>query len=190
MTAEGLFEQIKPALDLCGKGGGITLSGGEALLQEAGAGKLLELCKAEGFNTAIETSGLLTLALYGRFLPLVDIWLFGMRVTTEMQGLDSSGQLENNLRFLKEEKARIIPVVPVIPGVYDRDEVLNLIGALVNRYGLGKPLLNHWNENYDALYGEAGFPLRMSKPLPEAVRSAEEKIKNYFEGLNYEKFSV
>jgi pyruvate formate lyase activating enzyme len=180
LTAESLFEQLLPALEMCGNNGGITLSGGEALLQREGAKKLLELCKARNIHTAMETSGLLPLDLYREALPLVDLWLFGMRLVAGFQDERRNDAVKSALALLKENRAFVQPVLPMVPRVYDKDEVLEDVAALLSEYGLGKPLLNPWNRNYDALYKEAGIPLRMKAPSAEAVESCESKMRAYF----------
>ena len=50
-------------------GGGITLSGGESLLQPDFAVALLKACKDNGINTAIETTGIAHADIIKRFLP-------------------------------------------------------------------------------------------------------------------------
>jgi len=54
ITPENLLEQLLPYITLCD---GITLSGGEALLQE-NTPKFLELCKEKNIHVCVETSGL------------------------------------------------------------------------------------------------------------------------------------
>ena len=53
-------------------GGGITLSGGESLLQPDFAVALLKACKDSGVNTAIETTGFASADVIKRFLPYLD----------------------------------------------------------------------------------------------------------------------
>lgn len=53
-------------------GGGITLSGGDPLMQSYFAGELLKACKAQGWNTAIETEGCAETETYLNLVPYID----------------------------------------------------------------------------------------------------------------------
>ena len=56
-TASEIVERAKRCREYFGKDGGVTLSGGEPLLQANFAREIFELCKKEGINTCLDTSG-------------------------------------------------------------------------------------------------------------------------------------
>ena len=56
MTSDELLAEILLDKEYYGTEGGVTFSGGEALLQKAFLLEIIEKCKAEGVNTAVETS--------------------------------------------------------------------------------------------------------------------------------------
>ena len=60
-------------------GGGITLSGGDPLMQSYFAGELLKACKAQGWNTAIETEGCAETETYLRLVPYIDTILMDIK---------------------------------------------------------------------------------------------------------------
>lgn len=57
MSAEELVEKIKKYRSYFGREGGVTISGGEPLLQSEFVARVFKLCKAEGINTCLDTSG-------------------------------------------------------------------------------------------------------------------------------------
>jgi pyruvate formate lyase activating enzyme len=84
---------------------GVTLSGGEALLQLTAAKKLLQACKQNGTHTAVETSGLLPVETYEEATPWVDLRLFGMRVITGKHQASHEVHIRKVLRRLTASNA-------------------------------------------------------------------------------------
>ena len=60
-------------------GGGVTLSGGEPLVQSKFAMKLLQQCKEEGIHTALDTSGSVRWRVLEKVLPYVDLVLYDLK---------------------------------------------------------------------------------------------------------------
>lgn len=185
LSVSALWEQIEPYIRLTGKNGGITLSGGEALLQPDAVEALLIKCKEKGFHTAVETSGLLPLETYRRVLPLVDLWLFGMRVVTGKDNARHDQHINNVLDLLAGSGAEILPRIPMIPGFFDREDVLNSISELLTSHSIRTVCLNPWNRDYGLYYRQSGFPLRMASPNSEEIEFCETKITSLFNQLNF-----
>ena len=56
MEAEELFRKIRRYKTYFGETGGVTVSGGEALMQPEFVTELFRLCHADGINTCLDTS--------------------------------------------------------------------------------------------------------------------------------------
>jgi len=106
-------------------GGGLTLSGGEPLLQTEFCAELLAISKREHVHTAVDTCGAVPWEAFERVLPLTDLFLFDLKHTDPVlheryTGADNT-QILANLRRLSASGASIEIRIPVIPGVNDDD---------------------------------------------------------------------
>ncbi|MCL2300575.1 MAG: glycyl-radical enzyme activating protein [Firmicutes bacterium] len=107
-------------------GGGMTVSGGEPLLQPEFTQALLKAAKEENIHTALDTAGHVDFALFERVLPYADLLLFDCKcmdsaVHRQATGADNERILEN-LRRLGQGETPIWVRVPVISGVNDTEE--------------------------------------------------------------------
>lgn len=104
-------------------GGGVTLSGGESLLQPDFVVALLAECKENGINTAIETTGFASADVINRFLPYLDTVLMDIKHINSEKHKEFTGQsnerILENARLIAENAKKLIIRVPVIPGFND-----------------------------------------------------------------------
>lgn len=104
-------------------GGGVTLSGGEPLLQADFCRELLQGCRKEGLHTAIETAGFVPFENFLKVLPYTDLFLFdgkGTPAQYDALGKKGCGQvIYENLRRLRETGAPVIVRMPVVGGFHD-----------------------------------------------------------------------
>lgn len=129
---EEVFEMLRPQLDIVKSIGGITLSGGEALLQVDSAIELLKLCRNYGVHTCVETSMLLPEKVYGAASPYVDSWLLGFRKVYWPENIwddtDIRWECKRKVDLLKEKQGvRFIARFPIIKGYTDTKEKMTLL---------------------------------------------------------------
>ncbi|KAB0589926.1 MULTISPECIES: [formate-C-acetyltransferase]-activating enzyme [Edwardsiella] len=148
-------EVMKDAVFFRSSGGGVTLSGGEVLLQAAFATRFLTRLRRLGVRCALETAGdgpasrLLSLA------SLCDEVLFDLKImdagrSAQLLRLNLPRALDN-LRLLRQRGIRVIPRLPLIPGyTLSRENLRRALDALAplgidelhllpfHRYGEGK----------------------------------------------------
>lgn len=180
-----VYEQVKPYLELTKESGGVTLSGGEPMMQLDAALELLKRCKEDGFHTALETSGLMPIEKYRLLLPWVDLWLWGMRITTGELPPSKIEIIDRNLTFMVHHKAQILPRIPMIPGVMNSSDVLEPMIELLSKHDLKKVELNPWNRNYDVNYINSGMALRKQPPSEDEILRASETIQKRFIQLKF-----
>ncbi len=127
-----------------GRGGGVTLGGGEVLLWAQFAERILEACKAEGINTAVETCGYGEWASLESLVPYVDLFYYDVKLWDPVAHERLTGSTNElilaNLERLAKTKTRIIVRVPVIPGLNDAAENVRRIAQHVARGKLAEKI--------------------------------------------------
>ncbi|PRY20056.1 cobalamin-independent glycerol dehydratase small subunit [Aliiruegeria haliotis] len=113
-------------------GGGVTLSGGEPLMQGEFARELLKACHTEGWNTAMETTGCASPETVADVIPHVDTVLMDLKsidpdVHRANTGVDNRIILENALRIAT--LSHTVVRVPVVPGVNDNAQAIDNIST-------------------------------------------------------------
>ena len=107
--------------------GGITVSGGEPMLQIRFLEALLRRCKTDlGLHTAVDTSGFLGARASEDFLDLVDLFLLDIKAGDEqLYHLVTSAELEPTLRFarrLSDHGNRMWVRYVLVPGLTDAED--------------------------------------------------------------------
>ncbi len=107
-------------------GGGITLSGGEPLMQPAGVARILQFAKDKGIHTAIDTSGFLGWRCTDEMLENLDLCLLDIKSGLEPTYAKTTGQqLAPTLEFAKRLGEAGVDVwvrFVMVPGLTDAEE--------------------------------------------------------------------
>lgn len=116
-------------------GGGLTLSGGEPLMQPDFAFALLDAAKTAGLHCCVETSGCVARSCLEKIHQRVDLFLYDIKETDRERHIEFTGapndQILANLRYLYGQDANIILRLPIIPGYNDRPDHFDGIAAIV-----------------------------------------------------------
>ena len=167
-------------------GGGITLSGGEVLMQPAFARNVLQAAKEMGVHTAIDTSGYLGAVADDAFLDNVDLVLLDVKSGTEESYKALTGRpLQPTLDFGNRLAARGTTVwirFVVVPGWTDSEENVEAIAEniapwkhVVERVEV-LPFHNMGQDKWDALGME--YKLRDAQPpSKETVERVREQFR-------------
>jgi pyruvate formate lyase activating enzyme len=119
--------------------GGVTLSGGEPLLQLDFSHAILERCKGEGLHTAIETAAAYSWERVASLLPVTDLVMMDIKLIDPSKHRSCTGvpneRILANARRLAETGKPLIIRTPVIPGVNDQEEEIAAIAAFVSELG-------------------------------------------------------
>ncbi len=123
---EAFAELIKDKVFFQGSGGGITLSGGDPLVQSEFSLKLLGLCKEEGIHTTIETCLYAPTDTVLKFVGLVDCFYVDIKILDEQKHRAATGVgnklILHNFEELSARGASICVRIPLIPGYTADDE--------------------------------------------------------------------
>ncbi len=118
-------------------GGGLTLSGGEALLQHEFARELLRAARAAGIGTCVETALNYDAEVLEEILPLVDVIFCDLKHLDPREHRRCTGvsneRILTNLRRVVESGARVVIRIPVVPGYNGSDANLRATARFVAR---------------------------------------------------------
>ena len=134
-------DEILPKITSCRsflRTGGVTLSGGEPLLQREFALELLESCKAEGFHTALDTAGSLPLSLSQRVIDTADMLLLDIKsldsnLCKALTGQDNAHTL-STLDCCESSGKRVWIRHVLVPGYTLNQEHLTLLAEYLSKY--------------------------------------------------------
>ncbi len=192
LEVEALFNNIRPELSLLKGIGGLTISGGEPLLQAEAVAGLAARCKKSGFHTAIETSGIVPLSAVKTVQRHVDTWLIGMRLTTGQNtklNPRQKQQLKECLKYLTQKKAKIIVRIPAIPDNTATEQHLKEVQALLIQYQLTNIEILPHNPNSGHYYSVLGMKAEVVYNKQRADE-AYEYTKRFFESASSFSFKV
>ena len=122
-------EVVKDTLFYEESGGGVTLSGGEPLMQAEFTRDITVRCHELDIHTALDTSGYASEKELMEVAGAIDLFLYDIKVVDDAihlahTGVSNRGILRN-LRMLDEMRKRIWIRFPVVPGVNDDEQSLS-----------------------------------------------------------------
>ena len=120
--------------------GGVTVTGGEPLLQPEFLKEFFRLCRENGIHTALDTSGYICSGKALEVLEQVDLVLLDIKtIDAGLPPRLTAVKLDNTLRFLDELEKRGIPVWirhVIVPGLTDADEALSQLAEYISSYNM------------------------------------------------------
>jgi pyruvate formate lyase activating enzyme len=171
-------------------GGGITLSGGECLLQPDFSAALLAGAHQRGINTAIETAGNVPWRFVEKVLPHVDLMLHDHKLSDPERhkkwcGVNNSRILENFKRAYETfPQTTFIARTPLIPGVNDDEEHIRAVLAFIRPHQnvIDYELLPYHRFG-ESKYSFLGMVYELDdfrSPMPEVLRRLQTIIDEAF----------
>ena len=167
------------ARDVCGdmefyreSGGGVTVSGGEPMLQAEGVAELAKILAQKGVDTLIDTAGCVPYANFETVRPFVSAYYYDVKTADEEKFAElTGGDLEtvtDNLRRLVLTGADVRARIPFIPGVNTDDEDCGRIAELIARCGCRRASLLPFHRLGAAKYEALGIEYKFkSMPPPD-----------------------
>jgi len=166
--------------------GGVTLSGGEPLLQAEFCAAVASALREHHIGTAIDTCGCVPWSAFERLLPLSDIFLFDIKHIDPDAHRKLTGQdnvlILDNLRKLSDAGARIEIRMPLVPGCNDSDETLDGIGRFLSEIHIEKMRILPYHSMARSKYAALGLEDTMPDvPSPDdaAIARAVAYLQRY-----------
>ncbi len=165
-SADEILEKAIRYKEYFGKDGGITVSGGEPLLQAEFVAEIFEKCHQNGINTCLDTRGCIINEAVEKLIDLTDYVMLDIKFTNDEDYRKYIGcSLSKPLEFLellqrKNKAVRIRQVI--VPSLNDSDENILKLSEIVKKYSCIKsvellPFKKICKSKYDALNREFLF---------------------------------
>ncbi len=174
-------------------GGGVTVGGGDPLMSPDAVASLLQTCKQEGINTAVETAGYAKTEALIQIAEFTDLFLFDIKHIDSEKHYELTGvrndQILKNFDELMHRRYNVKVRMPLLKGLNDSEEAIkgtieflkpykdckNFKGVDIlpyHKFGVGK---------YRQI--EMDYPL---DDMPDATLSSDElkKIEGWFKDAN------
>jgi pyruvate formate lyase activating enzyme len=188
MNADEVFDAVnRDKMFYQASGGGVTVSGGEPLLQPQFVGDLFERCRRAGIHTCMETSGYAAGSALRKVLPYTDYILYDLKHLNSKKHRRYTGKPNNlvlsNAKVVAASGVETLFRMPLIPGINDDmpniKETAEFLRGLGNnaprielmpyhRLGKGK------YESLDRQYRLSG----VLSPQPDEVESAKKAFED------------
>ena len=168
-----------------GKDGGVTVSGGEPLLQAEFVTELFKLCHEAGLNTCLDTSGCILTPAVKTLLTHTDRVLLDIKYTTDADYRAYVGcGMATPMAFLDYLTEQSIPATlrqVVIPTVNDTEEQVAVLGRIAATHPIVDkvellPFRKICQVKYDSL--EMEFPFaHIPEPTKERMQLLEQALE-------------
>lgn len=190
VTAEEMLSKILRFRDYFGSDGGVTVSGGEALMQCEFVRELFTLCKKENIHTCLDTSGCTLNEEVKELLKVTDLVLLDIKYTNEDEYKNFVGcSFSDVMKFYDYLEGNRIPTwirQVIIPTKTDSEENIQSLLEITDKHkNCTKkiellPFRKLCQPKYDNLGLEFPFG-NIPEPSPEKIKELQAIIKNHTE---------
>ncbi len=179
-SAEEIVNKAIRYKEYFGAEGGITLSGGEPLLQAEFATEIFEKCHQNGINTCLDTSGSILNEKVKKLLSVTDRVLLDYKYTDDTAYRENAGcgiqQVEDFLAYLNSQNIPVTLRQVIIPTVNDTEENALKLKAVVEKYPcIDKTELLPFRKICSVKYDNMGIIFPFGH-LPEADKELIQKL--------------
>jgi pyruvate formate lyase activating enzyme len=166
--------------------GGVTISGGEPLMQLDFLREVLRECKAKNIHIAVDTCGYAPREALDKIIDKVDIFLYDIKMIDDRKHLRYTGasnkSILENFERLGENGSSILVRFPVIPGVNDDEENIKNTAQLMLLHGKKDIHLLPYHRAGIEKYKSLGMIYRLKRiqpPSDEKLMSIKEQLENF-----------
>ena len=194
MTVEEILDQFEQARSFYRKGG-ITVSGGEPLMQISFVTELFEAARARNIHTCLDTSGVTfnpasdgILARFNRLMAVTDLVLLDIKHIDPREHIKLCAQPQDNIlafaRYLEQKRIPVWIRHVVVPGITDQESSLYQLGKYLGTLKNIKALdVLPYHDMGKVKYHEMGIPYALEEVPPMAPEKALEARKIILKGM-------
>lgn len=186
MTPQQAFEEVKKVKGFI-KTGGVTVSGGEPLLQAEFILELFKICKAEGIHTCIDTSGFILNNKVKEVLKYTDLVLLDIKhIDAKKYKNLTSKSLEPTLKFMDYLSEIAKPAwlrYVLVPTLSDKETDLHAWAKYTSKYNNVErvdilPFHQMGTSKWEQMGKE--YPLKdLPTPSQEEIKMADAIFRSY-----------
>ena len=170
--------------------GGVTLSGGEPLLQADESAELLSACRDAGISTLVETCGVVPWSAFEKVIPFVDSFYFDLKAPNNVMHEELVGRpgdlVYKNAKKLVKSGADVTFRMPVVPALNDIPEWFEAIGQFAAELGHKSIRLLPYHRGGEAKIDRIGSRQEKLNLEPDAARAAVERAVGAFSEMGLE----
>lgn len=174
---EVLAEIEKDEIFFDESGGGVTISGGEPLMQAPFVEALLAACRARGTRPALDTCGLADPKVIRQVSDSVDLFLYDLKLMDPEKHRQFTGVKNDlilqNLKRLAEIGSAVVIRIPIVSGVNDDSANLRALPGFLSPLGLREISLLPWHRTAIDKYRRLRMPNRMEGVEPPSAEHME-----------------
>ena len=166
--------------------GGVTLSGGECLVQADFCRELLMKLKEKGIHTAVDTSGFVSRESIDKVIDYTDLFLYDIKAIDEDVHSECTGQsnklILENIKHIDSKDKKIEIRYPYVPG-YNSTEAQKIVEFLKSLKNITEVKVLPYHNYAGTKYKSLG----MENTLPDTLPSDDEiiEIKKMFKSYGF-----
>jgi len=187
-TVDEVFDRVKKDFTFFKDGGGITISGGEAMAQFDFTLNLAKRLKDAGIHICLDTTGFAKAEQYAQILPYIDLFLYDIKHMDSKRHEVLTGVpnelIHKNAVFLAENGGALQIRVPVIPKLNDGEENLRKTAEFCVTLGNAVTLVQllPYHKAGRSKYDRLGWKYKLTNvepPSNEFMDNTLEMFKSY-----------
>ena len=180
-TADEIVEKLVNYKEYFGETGGVTLSGGEPLLQAEFATEIFKKAKEMGINTCLDTSGCILNDSVKELLKYTDYCMLDIKYATDKLYRKYVGcSMDTPLEFLKYLSEQNIPTrirQVIVPTINDNEANIDALYELVKDYKIDKVELLPFKKICETKYENMGVEFPFAS-IPSADVAATKTLQD------------
>lgn len=182
MTVSELLPQLLEDKEFYdNSGGGVTLSGGECLMQADFCTELLKELKSHGIHTAVDTCGFVSRDAIDKVMPYTDIFLYDLKAFNEDVHIKCTGRsnkiILENMKYIDSCNKKTEIRIPYVPDFNSAEieKLAEFMDGLKNITAVRVlPYHNYAGSKYESLGLKNNLPEML--PTNDEIKIAENKM--------------